>query len=438
MVLFNYSAKELTAKIVYYGPGLGGKTTCLEYIYKTLPAKVKGKMLSLSTQTDRTLFFDFLPVDLGTIYNWKVKIQLYTVPGQVFYDATRKIVLKGADGVVFVVDSQNNLKAVNIESWENFKENLKVNNLNFETMPLVIQYNKRDLKNIMPVEELQNLINARKAPYFETIATEGKGVIEALKTITKLVLQNLQKQYTKIFMEEKKEEPLQPSAEIKEKKIKPPPNLIQHQEQLSNAEEKMYAKPKYSQEDEMASIEMHTDEEIAELPISDDDLSLDDSQWKKIELAKENTPSPETYEVEPPPIIDSDYYDDIQEIEEIEELEIVDDVEKIPEIEEKIKEKKSSTKPTAKLTLEETIKTKNQLSDTWKSSKKDKKSEVVTQKFLDEKIKEITTAIEIKEPKVIDISAISQLKSITAPIEIKYDKEKNILYLTIKLALKLK
>lgn len=436
MVLFNYSAKELTTKIVYYGPGLGGKTTCLEYIYKTLPAKAKGKMLSLSTQADRTLFFDFLPVDLGTIYNWKVKIQLYTVPGQVFYDATRKIVLKGADGVVFVVDSQKDLKAVNIESWENFKENLKVNNLNFGTIPLVIQYNKRDLKNIMSIEELENLINTRKVPYFETIATDGKGVIETLKMVIKLVLQHLQKQYSKIFMEEKKDKPLPPPIEIKEKEeIKPTEKIIQPEAQLSNAEEKMYAKHKYSNEDEIASIEMQADEEITELPISDDDLSLDDSQWKKVDLAKENPPLPEIDEIKSAPIIDSDYYDDIQEIEEIDELEIVEDVEKIPEIKE---DKKLSTKTTTKFTLEDTTKTKNQSSDTWKSSKKEKKDEIVTQKFLDEKIKEITTALEIKEPNLIDISVISQLKSTTAPIEIKYDKDKNILYLTLKLALKLK
>src|SRR5512138_3136711 len=141
MVLFNYSTKELTAKVVYYGPGLCGKTTNLQWIHEKLPIKNKGKMLSLATETDRTLFFDFLPIELGAIRGMKTKIQLYTVPGQVFYDATRKLVLKGADGVVFVADSQKEMMDSNLDSWQNFEANLKENGLDIHTIPLVIQYN---------------------------------------------------------------------------------------------------------------------------------------------------------------------------------------------------------------------------------------------------------------------------------------------------------
>src|SRR3990172_3065498 len=208
MVLFNYATRELTAKIVFYGPGLCGKTTNLEYIHKSLPDKSRGKMLYLATQTDRTLFFDFLPLDLGTVKGMKTRIQLYTVPGQVFYDATRKLVLKGADGVVFVVDSQDELMERNLESWDNLKQNLAENNLDINTIPLVIQYNKRDLPNVVSVRELNEQINILKVPYFEAIAISGVGVQETLKGITKVVLQSLQRRYSR----EELEEVSQPSA----------------------------------------------------------------------------------------------------------------------------------------------------------------------------------------------------------------------------------
>ncbi len=441
MVLFNYSAKELTAKIVYYGPGLGGKTTCLEYIYKSLPAKVKGKMLSLSTQADRTLFFDFLPMDLGKINNWKVKIQLYTVPGQVFYDATRKIVLKGADGVVFVVDSQNDLKNSNIESWENFKINLRDNNINFKTIPLIIQYNKRDLKDIMSIKELEELINERKVPYFETIATEGKGVVEALKCITKLVLQNLQKQYSKVFMEDKKEEQEVSVSEKESEKDKSAKQVEEPKSLLSNAEEKMYAKPKFYEKedhDEMKEIDIQSNEEIAELPVADDDLSLDEDQWEKINIAKNNISNNQfsmTETIGSPDISDSENYDNIQEIEEIDELEIIEEIDEVTkeEEEEYSKSKNIKTSP-----LDETFKTKAKLSDTWKQYKELKKEEIITQKFPGTKIKEIKTSIEIKDDNIIDISSISQIIYPSVPIEMNYDKENNILYVTIKLAFRLK
>ncbi len=195
MVLFNYATKELTAKVVYYGPGLCGKTTNLQHIYDTLPGNAKGKMLSLATKTDRTLFFDFLPIDLGTIRGMKTKIQLYTVPGQVFYDTTRKLVLKGADGVVFVADSQEPMVDANIDSFENLITNLKEQNLDIRNMPHVIQFNKRDMKNALPVPDLNERINRFNVPYFEAVAPRGDGVFETLKAISKLVLKNLGKKY---------------------------------------------------------------------------------------------------------------------------------------------------------------------------------------------------------------------------------------------------
>jgi signal recognition particle receptor subunit beta len=195
MVLFNYATRELTAKVVYYGPGLCGKTTNLEFIHKNLPEKTRGKMLSLATQTDRTLFFDFLPIDLGSIKGMKTRVQLYTVPGQVFYDATRKLVLKGADGIVFVVDSQKEMLNSNLESWQNLKQNLAENNLDINTMPIVIQYNKRDLPNVLPVKQLNSKINDVKAESFEAVAISGKGVQETLKGIAKLVLVNLAQRF---------------------------------------------------------------------------------------------------------------------------------------------------------------------------------------------------------------------------------------------------
>lgn len=197
MVLFNYATRELTAKIVYYGPGLCGKTTNLEFVHNALPQKTRGKMLSLATQTDRTLFFDFLPIDLGSVKGMKTRVQLYTVPGQVFYDATRKLVLKGADGVVFVADSQDAMMESNIDSWENLNNNLAENGLDIRAIPLVIQYNKRDLPNVTSIKQLDRKINTVHAPYFEAIAITGKGVQETLRGITKIVLQNLSAKYSK-------------------------------------------------------------------------------------------------------------------------------------------------------------------------------------------------------------------------------------------------
>ena len=195
MVLFNYATKEITAKIVYYGPGLCGKTTNLQFVYDSLPSNNKSKMLSLSTKTDRTLFFDFLPLDLGKIRGMRTKLQLYTVPGQVYYNSTRQLVLKGADGIVFVADSQDFALDANIESLQNLEDNLKRAGVRIRETPLVMQYNKRDLPNAMPVAELQAEVNKLGVPHFESVATTGIGVEETLKGITHLVLAHLIKKY---------------------------------------------------------------------------------------------------------------------------------------------------------------------------------------------------------------------------------------------------
>ena len=195
MVLFNYATKEITAKIVYYGPGLCGKTTNLQFVYDSLPSNNKSKMLSLATKTDRTLFFDFLPLDLGKIRGMRTKLQLYTVPGQVYYNSTRQLVLKGADGIVFVADSQDFALDANLESLQNLEDNLKRQGIRLREMPLVIQYNKRDLPNAMPVPEMNAEINQLGAPSYESVATTGLGVEETLKGITQLVLAHLVKKY---------------------------------------------------------------------------------------------------------------------------------------------------------------------------------------------------------------------------------------------------
>jgi mutual gliding-motility protein MglA len=195
MVLFNYATKEITAKVVYYGPGLCGKTTNLQFVYDSLPSNNKSKMLSLATKTDRTLFFDFLPLDLGRIRGMRTKLQLYTVPGQVYYNSTRQLVLKGADGVVFIADSQDFALDANLESLQNLEDNLKRQGVRIREIPLVLQYNKRDLPNALPVAEMDRSINKFHAPTFESVATTGLGVEESLKGITQLVLAHLVKKY---------------------------------------------------------------------------------------------------------------------------------------------------------------------------------------------------------------------------------------------------
>lgn len=195
MSFINYSSREINCKIVYYGPGLCGKTTNLQYIYKKTNPEQKGKLISLATETERTLFFDFLPLALGDIKGFRVRFHLYTVPGQVFYAASRKLILKGVDGVVFVADSQIDRMEANIESMEDLRINLSEQGYDLEKLPFVIQYNKRDLPNIVPVEELNKALNPNGVPFFEAVATQGIGVFETLKGIAKLVLLELKKNY---------------------------------------------------------------------------------------------------------------------------------------------------------------------------------------------------------------------------------------------------
>jgi len=189
--LINYASREINCKIVYYGPGLGGKTTNIKYIYSKISPGIRGKLISLATELDRTLFFDFLPVDVGTIKGFKTRFHLYTVPGQVYYNASRKLILKGVDGIIFVADSQIERFDDNVNSRENMKENLAILGLYINNLPLVIQYNKRDLPNISPIDKLTGVLNPRNAPYFEAVATQGIGVFDTLKACSKLVIRTL-------------------------------------------------------------------------------------------------------------------------------------------------------------------------------------------------------------------------------------------------------
>ena len=191
MSFINYSSREINCKIVYYGPGLCGKTTNLQYIYTKTNPDMKGKMISLATETERTLFFDFLPLALGQIRGFKTRFHLYTVPGQVFYDASRKLILKGVDGVVFVADSQVERMEANLESIDNLKANLGEQGYDLTKLPLVIQYNKRDLPNAAALDEMRRLLNPRGNPDFEAAAPAGRGVFETLKSIAREVLNNL-------------------------------------------------------------------------------------------------------------------------------------------------------------------------------------------------------------------------------------------------------
>jgi signal recognition particle receptor subunit beta len=223
MSLINYASREINCKLVYYGPGLGGKTTNLEYIYEKVAPTAKGKLISLATETERTLFFDFLPVDLGTIRGFKTRFHLYTVPGQVYYNASRKLILKGVDGVVFVADSQLERMEANLESMQNLYDNMAQHGYDLTRMPFVIQYNKRDLPNAAPIQELQDALNPgwpvedasrqrttpdpdrpgemlvrqvegtwiERVPWFEGVAVQGVGVFDTLRAISKKVLKAL-------------------------------------------------------------------------------------------------------------------------------------------------------------------------------------------------------------------------------------------------------
>jgi mutual gliding-motility protein MglA len=193
MTFINYASREINCKIVYYGPGLCGKTTNLQYIYDKTNPGAKGKLISLATETDRTLFFDFLPLELGTVRGFKTRFHLYTVPGQVFYDASRKLILKGVDGVIFVADSQVERMDANVEAVENLQVNLKSQGYDLMNIPYVLQLNKRDLPNVESVEEMKRLLMKKNEPVFEAVAARGPGVFESLKGVAKLVLSELTK-----------------------------------------------------------------------------------------------------------------------------------------------------------------------------------------------------------------------------------------------------
>ena len=193
MTFINYASREINCKIVYYGPGLGGKTTNLQFIYDSTAQQAKGKLISLATETDRTLFFDFLPLDLGTVRGFKTRFHLYTVPGQVFYDASRKLILKGVDGVVFVADSQRERMDANVESIFNLEANLKQHGYELGKLPYVLQLNKRDLPNVVAVDELRGELIRRDEPVFEAVASRGVGVFDTLKAVAKQVLMELRK-----------------------------------------------------------------------------------------------------------------------------------------------------------------------------------------------------------------------------------------------------
>jgi mutual gliding-motility protein MglA len=191
MALINVAAKEIHCKIVYYGPGLGGKTTNLKYIHATVPKQAKGELLSIATETERTLFFDFLPLDLGSVHGFQTVFHLYTVPGQVLYERTRVAVLNGADGVVFVADSQRHKLEEDVRSLQELARNVTAQGKRFLDFPLVMQYNKRDMDNALPVQIMDQYLNTIRVPRFEAVASRGLGVFDTLKTISKMVINKL-------------------------------------------------------------------------------------------------------------------------------------------------------------------------------------------------------------------------------------------------------
>ena len=193
MTFINYASREINCKIVYYGPGLCGKTTNIQWIFEQANPDKRGKLVSLATETDRTLFFDFLPLDMGTVKGFKVRFHLYTVPGQVFYDASRKLILRGCDGIIFVADSQKTRMEANIESIANLATNLKENGFDIRTIPYVLQLNKRDTPSAASVEEMERLLRFRNEPIVEAVANKGGGVIETLKAAARQVLMELQR-----------------------------------------------------------------------------------------------------------------------------------------------------------------------------------------------------------------------------------------------------
>jgi signal recognition particle receptor subunit beta len=246
MASINYGAREISVKIVYYGPGLSGKTTNLQVIHRKIPPEHKSDMVSLATEQDRTLFFDFLPLDLGTIKGFSTKFQLYTVPGQVYYNATRKLVLRGVDGVVFVADSGSDKIPENLESFQNLEDNLAEYHYKREEIPIIIQYNKRDLPNALPVEEIDRQINKYQFPWTEAVANKGIGVFDSLKLMGKIVIDNLNRKYSRLSRGGAAARPAQPPAAAQQRYTQGPsvaPNQQQHYQQPQQQQHQPFAQP---------------------------------------------------------------------------------------------------------------------------------------------------------------------------------------------------
>jgi small GTP-binding protein len=305
MALFNYATKEITLKIVYYGPGLSGKTTNIQNLHSVLNSENKGKLLSLATESDRTLFFDFLPVQLGKIKEFSIRFQLYTVPGQVRYNATRKVVLKGADAVVFVADSQREMREQNIESFENMRDNLISNNINPDEIPVVLQFNKRDLKNLLTVDELNADLNFNNIyNIIEAEAINGKGVKDTFQLITRLVLKDIARKH-KIEIQPA---PLQEETKQEEKIVDT--QMTGLESFHSDAEVKIIEPSSYAQEEELEIIEptYELEEEFEETSFSEKTSSEIETALKtghEIKKDVHKLESREIFEQEPPVIPDA-------------------------------------------------------------------------------------------------------------------------------------
>ena len=316
MVSINYAFREICCKIVYYGPGLSGKTTNLIYIHKKAPPKTKGELISLATDADRTLYFDFLPLDIGPVKGFSTKFQLYTVPGQVYYNATRKLVLRGVDGLVFVADSQVAKLEENIESMNNLVENLEEYGYVLEELPMIMQYNKRDLEEISTIEELEKALNPRGLPYYEAVAVTGEGVFDTLKGISKLVLEkargkpeteekpelvSVKKEQVTVVAQPKLFVPS--SVERERIKIEPVSRIIPEREALEKRPVEKY-EPVEKVEEEELKKKMEKEEEIERIEKVEKTIEIEEEERiERVEeeeekKEKEKTLIPGQFEIE--------------------------------------------------------------------------------------------------------------------------------------------